>query len=337
MKVPALLMSDPHFTANPKDEYRWGIWKWLREQCVEERIKTLVICGDLTDAKDYHPSTLTNRLVTEILETKKVVEEIIILQGNHDYLREGHSYFAFLSLIPGIEFVTKPTDRILDGGPTARFMPHNRNPAEAWKGQDFSHYDMLFIHQTIKGSRASNGMEMEGEEMPALNALKVWSGDIHVPQVIGGIEYIGSPYHVHFGDAFKGRCVVLDRRGKPFDLHYPSIARLAITAKSIEELGILVFQSTAPGDQIKIKIELAEADKHNWSNIKRQALALAKEAEVDLHGLQLVVERSQRSLSGAINRKARTERLPDAEILFRFVEGEELGADAYEVGMEILK
>ena len=186
MKLPALLISDLHLTSNPRHEYRWGLFKWLANECASEKVKTLVILGDLTDAKGYHPAELTNKLVERITMLTWLGIEVIILPGNHDYLREGHTYFEFLRFIPGVKFMQTMTALDEDDGPTAFFLPHNKNPSKAWAGLDFSHYDYLFMHQTVKGSIASNGQLMDGEPLPPLNAVKVYSGDIHVPQVIGG-------------------------------------------------------------------------------------------------------------------------------------------------------
>lgn len=333
MKLPALLFSDPHFTSNPRDEYRWGLWKWIREENRDGCFKTLVIAGDLTDAKDYHSSTLVNRLTNEIVQTSALFEELIILRGNHDYLKDGHAFFSFLNLHHKIRFVTQPYETS-DAGPPTLFLPHVKNPAQAWAGMDFSHYDYLFLHQTVKGSKASNGQIMDGEELPKLSAMKVYSGDIHVPQIIGPVEYIGSPYPVHYGDKYRPRCIELDRNGKAHDLHYETIARWSITVSSLSMLKRL---ATEPGDQIKLKIKLAQAEKHEWSKLRREAAEWLKSQGVIVDGIELELERPRRRFSDATEASPASQALRPEDALLRFVQAEELGADAYEVGMEILK
>lgn len=336
MKLPALLCSDLHLTANPKDEYRWKFFKWLLDECVSESVKTLVILGDLTDDKDYHPASLTNRLVESLTMLTYIGVEIVILQGNHDYLRAGHSYFKFLSLIPGITFVTVPTQLDADDdGPLVYCLPHTKTPAKTWQGFDFSHYDYLFMHQTVSGAKASNGQVMAGEALPPLNAGKVYSGDIHVPQVIGQVEYVGSPYHVHFGDRFTPRCILLDRRNRPVDLHYETISRVSLRIESPKELHRIDWLK--PGDQVKLVVTLPEADKADWRRIKADAIKQLERRKVDLCEVKLVVERSGAVRHRDAQGQARSSRLSDPDALWAYVEREDLGGEALDMGLEIMQ
>lgn len=331
MKLPAIIISDPHFTANPTDEYRWGLWPWLANEIKEEKARTLLILGDLTDAKDYHPAELVNRLTTAIVSMP--VEEIIILAGNHDWLKQGGVFFKFLQHVqkPRIQVITEPMEYLGDEqDPACMFLPYTKNPARDWKGKDFSHFDFLFMHQTAPGSVASNGQRMDGDDMPPLNAGKVYSGDIHVPQTIGAIEYVGSPYHVHFGDDFTPRCLVIDRNRKAFDLHYPTIHRKAVRISSVAELdevGIAVM------DQIKVTLLLDECGAHRWNTIRREIVADIKSRKAELHGIKLEVQRENQPLANVKQRAA----LMPADALIRFVRQQELGGDLLDIALEIIE
>ena len=286
-----------------------------------------MILGDLTDAKDYHPAGLTNRLVEAITVITWLGVDVYILQGNHDYLRKGHSYFDFLNHIPRVRFISTMTDdgQAKGDGPLAFFLPHTREPAKDWAGFDFSHYSYLFMHQTISGAVASNGQEMEGEEMPDFRVKggpKVYSGDIHVPQVIKGVEYVGSPYHVHFGDAFKPRCVLLDRRNRPVDLHFKTISRLALKASTLRQVQNFDLKA---GDQVKLTFELDPGDAHAWSRLKREASAILADRGVEIHGLKLAIQRSERRLGATQGGRPTRLRLSDPDAILRFVEREDLG------------
>ena len=334
MQLPALITSDLHLTANPADEYRWSFFKWLAEEAAHEGVKTILILGDLTDAKDYHPSTLTNRLVRSIAVLTWLGCDVVILQGNHDYLRKGHSYFEFLNDMPKVKFITEMTESAPDDGPLAMFLPHTRTPAEDWADRDFSHYNYLFMHQTAPGSIASNGQAMEGEPLPSLKGPKVYSGDIHVPQVIGDIEYVGSPYGVHFGDKFKPRCILIDSRDRPVDLHFKTISRLALKAGNLRQVRSFDLK---PGDQVKLTMQLEQADAHDWSRIRREATAILADRGVELHDLRLEIQRQARRLVPGQGNHAPRVRLSDPDAILRFVEREELGAEALEAGLEALK
>lgn len=319
---------------NPDAEYRWTLFDWLIETCRSEKVKTLTILGDLTDAKDHHSAELVNRIVFTIDKLTKALPamRIIILAGNHDWLKAGHEFFKFLSLLKNVTYITAPTEDQDVTGPATFYLPYSKNPAKDWESFDFSHYQFLFMHQTVKGALSSNGQEMEGENLPALNAGKVYSGDIHVPQVIGDVEYVGSPYHVHFGDKFKPRCVLLESERRAVDLHFETISRVTIKVRGIDELRRLKFR---PGDQVKLRIELSEADKHGWSKIKRQGADWLIEQGCSVHGVELIVVKSSRrrveGLSG--HQPAHS----PSEAVTRFVEAEELGGDALDIAMELIE
>lgn len=339
MQLPALLIADLHLVESPSCEYRWGLWPWLSATIREERVATLVIAGDLTDKKDYHPSELVNRIVRCITDLKRDHPQlaIYIIPGNHDWLKDGQEYFRFLGHLPGVHFFTEPREDEQPGkGPLAMFLPFTKTPAADWRGLDFQHYDYVFMHQTVRGSIASNGMEMEGEELVDLrSAGKVYSGDIHVPQVVstpwGKVEYIGSPYHVHFGDDFKPRAVLLEKGGRAIDLHFKSPRRIAIKVSGLEGLRSRLRKTDA-GDQVKATIVLDEADKHMWGRIRREASLMLEQAEVDVHGLELQVEHSDRRITAQEERV----RLSPGDALLRFVQAESLTPDAYEIAMEVI-
>ena len=340
MRLPALLFSDPHFTVNPKDEYRWKLWSWLRQKIDEESIKTLICLGDLTDAKDYHSSTLVNRLVHEIVTTAGSVERFHILMGNHDYLREGEAFFSFLNHLDHVRFITQRWDDALDDakGPPCIFLPHTKTPAKDWEELDCSQFEYVFMHQTIKGAVASNGMKMEGEQIPDLSAWStVYSGDIHVPQKIRGLEYIGSPYHVHFGDNFKPRCILIDQQGKSRDLRFPSLQRLVLNlewkADGLDHRAVL---ATKPGDQVKVRVRLDRADLASWPRVKREAARLLQQAEVEIMGLELVIAGSEARKAASMEGHKGVGFLSDPDVVSRFCEAEDLGGDVLDLGLKII-
>ena len=333
MKLPAILVSDLHLTSNPADEYRWGLFPWLVNELAEEKAKSLVILGDLTDAKDYHSAELVNRVVRvfQLLRKAHPGLDMFLLRGNHDYLKDGHMFFEFLEAL-GVHVITRPSESPTSlGGELAYFLPYSKTPAQDWKGLDFSHYRYLFMHQTVKGAIASNGQQMDGESLPPLNAAKVYSGDIHVPQIIHGVEYVGSPYHVHFGDAFKPRAVALDRKGEAWDLRYPSPRRLMIDVDAEGlEMRRLDLDSN---DQVKLRVHLDESEKHQWQALRRLAVEVVAESGAELCGLELKVQKSERRLEG---RPAKVGMTP-ADALYRFVDRHELGGDLYDIGMEVIE
>lgn len=334
MRLPALLVADPHFTANVKDEYRWGLFAWMRAQIKERGVKSVAFLGDLTDAKDFHPSALVNRLAAEMRELSSPGHlRTYMIPGNHEWLKQGEEFWRFLQYMNDrIAYFTRPSDDPWPGhGPTVHFLPFTKNPAKDWSGLDFSHYDFLFMHQTLKGARASNGDLMEGEDLPDLSAAaKVYSGDIHVPQIIGPVEYVGSPYHVHFGDSFEPRCVLLHEKGA-LDLHFPTISRVTLTVHSRRELE---RKEIYKGDQVKLRVELEEADKFAWKSLRRDCISILHGKGAEVHGVELVVRKQRRRLEEGPARRAGSR--PEDEVL-RYVQAEELGAEAFDAGLEVIE
>ena len=336
MRLPALICTDLHLTANPRDEYRWGLWSWLRKTCEKEAVQTLLILGDVTDAKDYHPAELINRIVREIDLTRACVPEIIILQGNHDYLRLGHPALGFVSALQGVRFVSKPMDTSAEGE-AALFLPHTKTPLKDWAGFDWSMYRYVFMHQTVDGSIASNGQRMDGDQFPDMtSAGKIYSGDIHVPQVINGVEYVGSPYHVHFGDSFKSRCVLLNAGGEAFDLRFRSISRVTLDVGTLDLGQICQMHRLRAGDQVKLRLHLGASELHEWHAIKRAAVEEMKTAGVELFGVELVPPKQRRRFNESALPQGAVFLRPQ-DLVYNFVEREELGADALDIGLELLE
>ena len=331
MKFPALLVSDLHLTANPADEYRWALFPWLRHQLAIHKCRTLFIGGDVTDAKDYHSAELTNRVARAMIDMAGCVESVLINRGNHDYLREGHTFFEFLNLWPNIKYFTKPTDLSAEGE-SVLMLPYSKNPAADWRDLPLSDYHYLFMHQTLRGSVSSNGQKMEGDLLPELHkAGKIWSGDIHVPQVIGPVEYIGSPYPVHFGDAFRPRAVLLGIDGKPTTLRFPSIRRMAM---KVDNLDAIVAAKLSAKDQVKIELRMAAAEAHEWKAIRREITDYVAGTGAELHGLSLTIKADRKRVDSATRPTVR--RTPESVVL-AYVEAEELGADALQTGLELIE
>lgn len=330
MQYPALIVTDLHLTDDPSTEYRWGLFPWLNEQIKEHRVRSLLVLGDVTDAKDAHRSALVNRVVSSFSSLR--IDDITILAGNHDWLKQGEEFFRFLNLLPNIKFITQPYEDFTKGGPLAYFLPYSKNPYKDWSGMDFSHYDLLFMHQTIKGAVASNGQEMDGEELPDFSGPRVYSGDIHVPQTIGGLTYVGSPYHVHFGDNFKPRAILLDRNGVEHDLHFETIKRVVIKATSLQELRRKRLRA---GDQVKLRVELSEAEKHQWHRIRREAVEYLEACQVSVHGVELIVAKANKRVEVG-GRQGRALLSPQ-ELITRFVDREELGANILDAALDIME
>ena len=103
-----IITSDLHMTDRLADEYRWPIFPWLKESAAKNQCIEVLLLGDITDAKDHHPSRLVNRLCEALF---KLSEEftVIWLSGNHDFLGTANeAFFRFLDSVDNIRFIKVP-------------------------------------------------------------------------------------------------------------------------------------------------------------------------------------------------------------------------------------
>lgn len=328
-----IFTSDLHFTARPKDDYRWDIFPWLTRRIKAWNIDALFILGDLTDQKNHHPAELVDRLVREFEALSKLCK-IKILKGNHDYEDPRIPFFRFLSQIPGVSFYCEPASFKLAGD---RFLmlPHSRKEVkQVWRHFKFDEYDFVLTHITIVGSMASNGYEMEeGVDQRTFsrqrlgNAVAI-SGDIHVPQKASGLYYCGSPYPVRFGDIFKPR-VLLWNGEKLKSVSRGTISKASITISSVDEL---VESGLTEGDQVKITFLLPRSQFADWEQHRADLRVTAERMGLEVHGIAL-----RQSDAGRKTLKSRqTTKGTDTDVFRTFCKNQKLSPVLRKAGEKLI-
>lgn len=331
-----LLASDLHLTDSPWDEYRWGLFDWMVEQQAKYDINSLYILGDLTDEKDNHSAVLVNRVADSIRKVADCYKNIGILMGNHDFLLKGHPFFKFLQYVGDgdVAYIDEPHCDTF-GDESMLFLPYAKDPSPYWEEFNLSEYQLVFMHQTVSGALASNGMKMEGIKVPFARGTKIWSGDIHVPQMIGNVEYVGSPYHVHFGDRFEPRCIMRDEDGQYYNLTYPTLSKFSTKVRSADELRALELVA---GDQLKLKVVLAREDLGRWNEIRQSVMDEAQLLGIAVRGIELVVDKPP---VARVKLRKRGEVSPvmvsaSGDVLNAFASLEKLGQELVEEGTSIV-
>ena len=329
-----LITSDLHLTDNSRDEYRWSIFDVLRAEASKLGAPppSIYILGDVTDKKDNHSSVLVNRLVTAFLELRPHVSGITILKGNHDYTT-GYPFFGFLGNFDGITYMAAG----LHERRGELWLPHTRTPGDDWQSLDFARYGAIFMHETAKGSIVSTGATMDGidPEIPARASALIVSGDIHVPQQVGRITYVGSPYHVHFGDRFDPRILYVDEGGAvhsiPTGEKFPH--RFTAEIKTVDDLDPLELQD---GDMIKVRI--ADVPGEKFRELRAGVLEYCGERGVEVSGMEIV-----RADRGGVTATPHSDGSPrgipvDSEAVVRsFGARENLAEDVVEDGVSIAR
>lgn len=330
----AILVADLHLTSVVRDAYRWRLFPWLREQLAMHQA-CLVILGDLTEAKDYHSSTLVNRIVDELAALKAGVW---IVPGNHDSIDHKLPYFRFLR---HHNFITYHETPFLGPflGRNALFLPHSKDFA-GWDDKLLYDAEVVFMHQTVSGAKSETGFSLEGmaaDKLRGARKAKIWSGDVHVPQVVGQVEYVGSPYPVRFGDKFKPRAVLLTKGMRQVqDLETPRFGRHSIKVFS-DLTSITGMPVMLPGDQAKFVVQLRRSEFGEWERIRKEITKTCTDSGVELCGLE--VERIDEGKVQKIQKRGEGKLIvkSPAQILGEWCAGQKLEQPIVDAGLEILR
>lgn len=346
-----LIVTDLHLTDRAEDEYRWALFPWLAKTL--QRGETLLILGDLTDSKDGHSSALVNRIVESIVGLRR---RVIILKGNHDYIEADRPFFRFLNYVPHVKFITTPRSLRVEGKQCV-FLPHTRTPEKDWEDSDVwdreGHApDFVFCHQAFDGAEAGNGYRLttgvsrrwfsdrfgDALSWTGGDTPQVYSGDIHTPQELGDVTYVGTPYPVAFGEDHKPRAIRIRPDGTAGELSIPSIRRLLLTFTA-DEMGLLGnrIEGLSKGDQAKVTIELRREDFPMWDECRRAVSAAMARQGVQVRSIELREATADPASRPAAPRSGVSSTRTAPQTLRAFCDHRQIPPEDAQVGARILK
>lgn len=325
-----LISSDLHLTDRPRDAYRFGIFKWLSRMQRLYGITATFLLGDLTDQKDKHSSALVNALVDGMTELHPPV---YVLMGNHDFIDPANPFFRFLSCVEGLHFVTEPTwveeHRVA-------LIPHQPDQAAFDRACEIIQpkAKAVLCHATFDGAIAETGARLTGLRASLVSQMApqatLIAGDIHRPQQLAcGVTYVGAPYAVRFGDDYTPR-VLLIKGGKEQNLYFEAPRKWALTVR--DEDDILHNEDLRSGDQVRLTIELAREEAVEHAAHKQRVLAACKKVGLEVYGVELRINTSQRRERGKVGAVKSPE-----EVLTAFCQAENVASNIKKVGQELLK
>ena len=324
-----LIASDLHFTDNPRDAYRLRLFEWLASEAVRRHANYIIILGDLTESKDRHSASLVNAIADGIRILDNAVPTIVLM-GNHDYVDPTTPYFRWLRHT-SVEFYVEPTIRTL-ADKKCLFLPHTRAVRAYAEGYDLMDFDYIFAHQTFRGASIGGGKRLEGLPTTTLanTRAQVYCGDVHVPQRLANIEYVGAPYHVDFGDEYIPR-VIFDDGQRFEDVSPPFPAKRKMIIDGVDHL---TDMRVNPGDMIKIEVRLKRQEFDTWNECRRRVQEFAERQRAVLCGCRLV-ERDVHRLP-QLDLAAR--RLPPGDLFNHFCasNGEQINEEMKAAGLECL-
>lgn len=338
--MTTLVTGDPHFSANPRDSYRWKfLEETLPQMIAEHGVNRVLILGDLTEQKDGHPSMLVNRLVDGIAALAKCAGNIYVLKGNHDYRAEDVPFFRFLRHIPRVRWINKPTRLNLIGLGDCMFLPHAGDCVKEWtqEGVPTMKVDWFFCHATFDGTKTETGHSLSGVPRSIFpQGSRVVSGDIHTPHD----WYVGAPYSVDFGDSYDPRVLILDGTKKK-SIPVPGPQKRLITASGLEPLlelhaGKHSRKSTAhvnPGDIVKVRVEIPAGTDVSRADVRARVRDWAARNGVELGVTEVL---SPRAASGAVTTR-RSHKASDEELVRAYAKKMGKGKSTVAAGLKIME
>lgn len=282
--------ADLHVSVNPRDAYRWRFIEETLPALVEERrARRVLLLGDLTEQKDGHQAELVNRLVDAVARLGELAP-VYVLKGNHDYVAEDSPFFRFLGRVPRVQWINEPTELHLRGLGSCLFLPYTRS-LEDWV-HFMDSYDWFFCHQTFGGADLGT-RKAEGSAPPFSNNAHVVSGDVHVPQKVGPVTYVGAPYTVDFGDSFKPRVLLLREGRAPQSVPVPGPQKRLVVLSGRDPLsGLAMRHPISAGDVVKVRVELPAGSETSRAEARARVRAWAGEIGVDLYATEVVAPRA---------------------------------------------
>lgn len=278
-----LVTADLHLTANPRDRYRHNTLRRLVKQAKELGVTQTIINGDLTEEKDRHNDWLTNRVVDHIQRFAEL-GPVYINQGNHDYSSDPDMpFFHFLRHLRGVRWIGTPTAFSPPGLGRVLFLPHTRNYKKEWNDISFEGFAHIFCHNTFEQTSLGNGRVSEGGIPTKVfpRTARVISGDVHIPQTVGPVTYVGAPYTVDFGDVYRGRVLLLDKRVTSVPVIGPQ--------KRLYDWGLTDPTDFQPGDILKIRVPVKRSETARYPAMRDEARSWAAKRGFKVHLVQPVI------------------------------------------------
>jgi DNA repair exonuclease SbcCD nuclease subunit len=330
-----LLSADWHLTDNDIEKYRWNVFDVLIKTSIENQVNTIILSGDIFDRRDKHPGTLINSFINAILDIKqKINAEILILAGNHDTPLKNTYYWSFLNSI-GIKYIWNP-ELFND----VYLLPFSPNPVEDWKELDFNNVKAIIMHQTIAGAVVDGDRVITDapHPMPKLPDIPIYSGDIHRPQFIQGVTYIGVPHPTRFSEDWPNRFLLINDVDWSTYKEIPieSIRRCVLEISNAAVLNQTEFKK---GDQLRIKFKLTNRGLALWPTEEQAIREWAKQKEVTIVSIEAIlvdnIDTSIPTSNAEID--AGVELMPADQIIRTFGEEESLSQEIIDFGIKLVQ
>jgi len=233
--------------------------KWLKKSLKDQDIKDIIFCGDLLHYRD-EIAVNTIQATSEFLNLLKEFN-IIMIPGNHDCYFKNNSSVHSLSILKGHKNITvldKPTTEIFFGKKLT-FAPWGTDITEMPAS------DVIFGHFEIATFKLNETKICE-HGMTSENLLTrsplVISGHFHTRQEReysnGKIVYLGSPYHMDFGDTGQRGFTILniDNNKMDFIVNDVSPSHIKVNLSDVKSDNIELNKKLIQNNFIKVIVDV---------------------------------------------------------------------------------
>lgn len=329
--MTVLVTADLHLSDNPRDAYRHEAMRTIREIGRKNKVSHILILGDLTEEKDRHSAWLVNKVV-EHLDKFADIAPVTILRGNHDYIVAESPFYAFVNRIPDIAWINRPKEVELDDLGLCLFLPHTSNWQDDWEGLKLKKYDRIFAHNSFEGAAGDNGHQLKGIPPSIFGKDKnyVIAGDVHVPQSLGPVTYVGAPYTVDFGDNYTPRVLLLEKSAFTRTVEVPGAQKRLV---EVDSSGKLLAGGAEPGDIVKIRVNLKSDEYSDWAKIRDNVKGLCGDQGVQVYSISPVVEKAK---AKPVKQEPQS-RLSDESVLRQYVKNRGVDSKTEKVGLKLLQ
>jgi DNA repair exonuclease SbcCD nuclease subunit len=264
-KAKAVLIADVHFSV-PTLELATKAMIMAMDKAVELDVP-LIVAGDLLDGKAIIRAEVANRLLELIPGS---TAKILIIVGNHDLISEKGEEHALHFLKDHCQIISTPT-QFQDFA----LVPYQTDPVQMEKIlSTITPYETIICHQGIQGAYLGHyAQDKSGISKTSLLDRRVLSGHYHRRQkVTFGVEYIGNPYTLTFGEASDGPKGFLVFYDNTFADFIPTNLRKHVIVELRTDTISAQISGINHDDLVWVKItgpqsELAKVNKRNLADI----------------------------------------------------------------------
>ena len=328
---PFVVTADWHWTASSRSSYRFSVVDFLLRLCSERRIGTVFMLGDLTTEKDKFPGSFIRKVVSEfrrLLSKDGPIDRFYFLVGNHDFIDV--PTFAVLGEVFPDRVVVIERPRVVDeAGMRIGLIPFGRHKRFFENGlKDVGPVDMVMTHGLFAGSRIGGTVSERGPSPDV--GVPVLAGDVHASQTVGDVTYVGSPYHVDFGDDFDPRVLVVHAADRFETVTTDLVRKHVVRCGRDDAVETASRLSVRPYDQVRFVVHtppVSASETRKLADAVRDNLASGVFA-----GVRFVFERSGRE--GV--KDANVDFSPEG-VFSSYCRMTGISGDLYEFGMECVR